>query len=154
MVVEVEAGVESEEILNKERIAIVKQMIVDNARKAEEYQRQLKGVYLIGNTDLRWYKIGIADDMDRRIASVQLGVPFAITFASKFPTANPRVVEYEAHHTFKLHRLRGEWFAFDIRQLSQVTKFLQDMVADKATESFPTIGAFQKMFKELEGRTL
>lgn len=57
-------------------------------------------------------KIGKANDVDKRIASMQTGSPYEIEFihSSEVPLECAHDVEREAHSALSEYRFRGEWF--------------------------------------------
>lgn len=67
------------------------------------------------------FKIGIANDIKSRLASLQTGNPFDLTVMACFGYENAEVVEKAIHQKFDASRLRGEWFSLDN---DEITKFL------------------------------
>ncbi len=69
-------------------------------------------IYLVGNTELSWYKIGVTGNLLYRVKAIQNTLPFSVSLiahAESSPTM-ARVVEQETHTRFWKHHLRGEWF--------------------------------------------
>lgn len=82
-------------------------------------------VYLLKCNE--FYKIGIATDVQTRLASLQTGNPFRIdvVVSYEFPTAN--AVEAALHQKFKAKQKNLEWFGLtenDIAELRQVCVLL------------------------------
>ena len=68
-------------------------------------------VYLIGNTQLNYYKIGIAWDIVRRMADFSLPFEIELLAYITLPTATKaRDIEQGLHAHFSANHLRGEWF--------------------------------------------
>lgn len=68
-------------------------------------------VYIIGIED-NPVKVGIADDVDKRLAGLQIGCPeeLILHHAVKVPEAIAKDVEAAAHKELRAHHRRGEWF--------------------------------------------
>jgi hypothetical protein len=70
-------------------------------------------VYLVGNAELHWYKIGISQSIARRIRNIQTGIPFALTVKHTWNCGAMAYMEGKLLEQFAEHRLYGEWFRFD-----------------------------------------
>lgn len=55
-------------------------------------------------------KIGLADNPEQRLSSLQVGNPRPLTLLATFQTWEPRKDEAQIHARFAEHRIRGEWF--------------------------------------------
>ena len=69
-------------------------------------------VYLFGNMELRWFKIGFSRrEVRERLEEVQSGVPFELKLLGhwKSPYHAP-TIEKIAHEKFWSKHIRGEWF--------------------------------------------
>jgi excisionase family DNA binding protein len=66
-------------------------------------------VYFIQATVGGPIKIGLSQDVDLRLASLQLSSPFPLRLLATVPGGRRR--EYELHRQFAKHRLHGEWFS-------------------------------------------
>src|SRR5689334_10696760 len=66
-------------------------------------------VYLIYFGVDNYYKIGIAKDIDRRLASMTM-MPFEHTVEHLIKTDDTSVIESSFHEYFRNKRVRGEWF--------------------------------------------
>jgi hypothetical protein len=70
-------------------------------------------LYLIGNADYRWYKIGLSADPARRcVALDETKLPFQISVirTHKIKDQYALHVERRVHRFYSAQRLRGEWF--------------------------------------------
>lgn len=73
-------------------------------------------VYIITSDEFKQdgiYKIGITNNIERRLADMQTGCPFILYALRVFGTKNPLAVEVMLHSFFDKKRLRGEWFKLD-----------------------------------------
>ena len=77
-------------------------------------------LYLIECQNL--YKIGVAHDVVNRLATLQTGNPFQLRVVDCYEFANAEVVERGLHQKFSLIRKRGEWFALNQGDLSQLNE--------------------------------
>ena len=55
-------------------------------------------------------KIGIANDVGSRIASLQTGNPYKLELLDAYQFDNPMPVEQSLHQRFAQLRTNGEWF--------------------------------------------
>jgi hypothetical protein len=71
-------------------------------------------VYVIG-PDAGPFKIGVANDVDKRLAQIQVDRPdrLAVLHRQKVPSSRRYDVEKHAHAALNAVRVRGEWFATD-----------------------------------------
>jgi hypothetical protein len=68
-------------------------------------------VYLIGNTKLNWYKIGVTSKtVAERVRSIQNTLPFEVILFHSVPARLGEALEEDVHTRFCRHRVRGEWF--------------------------------------------
>src|SRR5687768_13972941 len=68
----------------------------------------MENLYLIKCNE--YYKIGIANDLQSRLASLQTGNPYRLMVIACFEFPNAAVVEKALHHKFAGVRKIGEWF--------------------------------------------
>jgi hypothetical protein len=74
-------------------------------RRKKDKDRYL---YLISGGGL--IKIGIADDVQKRIKTLNLASPVPLELVASFFVSNAMSVEGELHRHFSDKRVRGEWF--------------------------------------------
>lgn len=80
------------------------------------------GVYLVGNRELGWYKIGLSKNIRERLKTLRQMVPFKVKKISSWSyVADVALLEQYLHRQFHKQRLQGEWF-----QLSQEDVFRCD----------------------------
>lgn len=74
-------------------------------------------VYLVAALETRMVKIGITNDLKKRLHSMQSGSPCDLVMLAHFPGS--REDEQELHHRFRELRSHGEWFrdTKEIREL-------------------------------------
>lgn len=74
-----------------------------------------QSVYLVGNTEAGYIKIGISKKPHERIDNLQTAFPFDLEIYSiSAPVNNARFHESYLHHLFERYHIRGEWFKADI----------------------------------------
>ena len=64
-----------------------------------------------------FHKIGVAIDVESRIAQLSTGNPFPLFLDSFYKYENAEFVERAIHQRFSLRRVRGEWFKLDADDL-------------------------------------
>jgi len=88
-------------------------------------------VYFIFNEDSGLYKIGITGDFKRRLGQLrtQSGCTLYVLYCakpSKYCAWSSKAVEKRAHAFFKKHRIVGEWFRFNDKQVCACMRLLED----------------------------
>lgn len=78
----------------------------------------MRYVYLIQCNE--FYKIGIASDMARRLAELQIGNPYPLKVVAYFRFDNPGAIESRLHLRFHRNAHGGEWFKFDETEAKKV----------------------------------
>lgn len=84
-------------------------------------------VYVIGNMDFGWVKIGFTGDVPKRFNTLQVGVPFKLQRLASWKVANiGEAVRLErlAHDRVEKHRIRGEWYGMTIAQIVDLAEYL------------------------------
>jgi excisionase family DNA binding protein len=82
-------------------------------------------VYLI--VCMKVYKIGLASNVAKRIASIQTSCPGPIELVHTIPTNDAHRAEGFLHRLFKMRRSHGEWFKLtptDVRFICQCQALL------------------------------
>jgi len=70
-----------------------------------------------------FYKIGVASDIEARLAQLSTGNPFPLTVETIYKFENSDPVERAIHQRYKEQRKRGEWFELsydDLRNIHMV----------------------------------
>jgi hypothetical protein len=70
------------------------------------------------------YKIGITNDIDFRLKSMQTGCPFKLIVFRAYTVENPPALEQALHLFFTKKRLRGEWFRLTDIDLAYIDEAL------------------------------
>lgn len=94
---------------------------LQHLRKIVAAGRPARWVYVIQCGE--FIKIGIADDVQRRIGDLQVGNPMKLTLLRKFKAWDAARMERELHEKLGSHHERGEWF-----RLSDVVKAWVDSI--------------------------
>lgn len=69
-----------------------------------------KYVYLFAAIDAEYFKIGISNDWQCRLSSIQEGMPFELVSVLAIMCENPREIESAILAQFTEDSSRGEWF--------------------------------------------
>jgi hypothetical protein len=86
-------------------------------------------VYLLMAADR--YKIGITDDLTRRVAQLNGGQsPFPIEEFYHVRTSGFRDLERILHERYARDRIHGEWFSFTLGTAHEIVSFMDDWVKD------------------------
>lgn len=67
-------------------------------------------VYLMGNTNLGYYKIGLSSNVDRRLTQISPKTPFQVEILHSIPVEDMRYAEGFLHRRFASVHTNGEWF--------------------------------------------
>ena len=79
-------------------------------------------LYLIKAKGTNFYKIGVATDKTRRLATLQNGSPLELTYVVTKITEKARDLEQSLHAELKAYNVRGEWFELNPSLLKTVIK--------------------------------
>lgn len=109
----VEVQVVQEPIQEIKQEAIVEvqfKEVVPNAASTHVYVIRMTCEGMEGMDNI--HKIGITNDIDKRLATLQTANPFDLRVVKCVPVKNPRAIEKALHLTFSAQRTRsgGEWF--------------------------------------------
>lgn len=87
--------------------------------------KKMQLLYLLQSGDL--YKIGISNDINNRIKSLQTGSGYEVKCIAYYKTKEPaRTVENKLHKLFDKYRKKGEWFDFEGRFTLELFETLCD----------------------------
>lgn len=81
----------------------------------------IMGLYIIGNNSQKICKIGVSDNPQKRLKSIQTGCPYKVNILSHYPELGYDT-EKDLHKRFKKYRMQGEWF----RIKGEVEKLIHD----------------------------
>lgn len=97
-----------------------------------------KYVYLISDSKSYTYKIGISNNPEKRIKSLQTGNDKTLKIVCKVLCENYSNVETALHNKYNFLRVSGEWFELNDKD---VLNFEQD--CKKIDENFKIIKSFK-----------
>jgi excisionase family DNA binding protein len=104
-----------------------------------------KCVYFIGGTDGP-IKIGISDDVDKRIVQLQTGSAWKLRVMARI--IGDRELEQHYHTKFALYRMEGEWFARAQPIINEITRLNIDGTSGKALVLDGGIGVVDKVVEK------
>ena len=81
---------------------------------------EMQNLYLIKCR--QYYKIGVANDIESRLAQLSTGNPFPLEVELYYVFENAEVVERAVHQKFKAKRERGEWFSLSAEDKNELHK--------------------------------
>jgi len=103
--------------------------------KFEKYMREDEApryLYLIKCEDSNYYKIGITNDLNKRLETHQTGCPYKLKIiyyvepdVCDFSGKEITCLERFLHKNYQHLLVRGEWFKFDYSHLSDIVFFLE-----------------------------
>lgn len=74
------------------------------------------------------YKIGVTDNIKRRISDMQTGCPYKLYAERVFPVDQPLFVERMLHAFFYKKRMAGEWFRLSGEDIQYIENAVFDAV--------------------------
>lgn len=74
-----------------------------------------------------FFKIGIANDVLRRLESLATGNPFELRLVAIYGYENAQIVEAALHQRFSAQRVRGEWFKLNDDDLNNFHMLCQGL---------------------------
>lgn len=80
-------------------------------------------VYVILNPELEHYKVGVSQDVSKRLAELQTGSSVALEVLMSIETSDPYSLEKELHARFAGKRLSGEWFKLTEQDLNVIAMY-------------------------------
>jgi len=98
-------------------------------------------VYLINCQ--QFYKIGIANDVQSRLAQLATGNPFDLEVLAIFGFANASPVETALHQRFANTRKHGEWFSLSENDIQDFLKICRLLGGDE--NRLPTLASDQEI---------
>ena len=79
----------------------------------------------------QYYKIGIANDVQSRLAQLSTGNPFELEVLAVYGFKNANAVEVAIHQRYSGSRKRGEWFFLDDHDLVDFEQICQLLGGEK-----------------------
>jgi hypothetical protein len=73
----------------------------------------MEGVYIVGNPEYCWYKIGMSQSIEHRFAEISAIASCPLKISAQWPWQRKfcRQLELHLHDLFAPKRIEGEWFA-------------------------------------------
>ncbi len=72
-----------------------------------------------------YYKIGITNNVEQRVAQLQVGNPLLLLLEYVRPIQNPAKIEKTLHKALNKYHVRGEWFSFTEEEIISVVKLIE-----------------------------
>lgn len=69
---------------------------------------------------LDFHKIGIANDVESRLAQLSTGNPYPLEVVVVYAFDNAEIVERSIHQRYRENKQRGEWFSLDYEALKNI----------------------------------
>ena len=79
-------------------------------------------VYLINQDDSKMYKIGITNNVKRRLSGIQTANPNPLTLIHSGRVNNAKELEKQLHQHFKKQKINREWFNLDSPDVKYVIR--------------------------------
>ena len=116
-------------------------------------------LYIIKCND--FYKIGIANDVEARLAQLSTGNPYTLEVVVVYDFENAEVVERAIHQKYKNLRQRGEWFSLSYNDLSDIHKicfmlgasaheYTGESLTEETIEDAEDSGSFQPTIEDVK----
>ncbi len=109
------------------------QKAMDNLKKLLESNDAPRYLYIVRCCSFNYYKIGITNNIEKRIETLQIGCPFELKFIvaveadmEDFLGREITYLEKFLHKNYKHLNLKGEWFEFSEKHISDICCFLAD----------------------------
>jgi ribosomal protein S25 len=106
-----------------------------------ENESAKKFVYLLECGD-KFYKIGVATSMNKRLGSIKVGNPFPIYIVTRNIVENAHKLEKEIHHRLKKRQVSGEWFKLEPAEVIEVCTLINSKTKQKKFYNGKTILSF------------
>jgi hypothetical protein len=93
----------------------------------------MEGIYLVGNREFGWYKIGMSQNVEERAETISDLVPFAVELLAAWPCQRKylRKLELHLHRTFAESKIKGEWFRLSTEDGNRIDATIQAWRAEK-----------------------
>src|SRR5271157_1983387 len=75
----------------------------------------------------QFLKIGVANDVEVRLAQLATGNPYPLHVVAAYGFENASAVETVLHQKFSHLRKFGEWFEFDAEGVKECIRLIQDL---------------------------
>jgi hypothetical protein len=113
-------------------------------------------LYIVSCVD--YTKIGITDNVTRRVSSLQTSNPYAVRLEASFKFDNAAVVERTLHERYSQFRVNREWFKLSTSQIAEIASLCKEWqkngepsLAEKVKRLFRSVKPAGRNFKETRG---
>lgn len=96
-----------------------------------------KLIYVLFIHELNICKIGISNNVEKRIKQLQTGCPYQISLVKKIKSSQPSKVEKVLHRIFSSNKidhaeynLVGEWFSIETERLLEIDVMCENIEKD------------------------
>lgn len=101
-------------------------------------------VYFL-RSGLGYCKIGRAQELNSRIRTLKIQLPFPVELFHNIPTSDPATLERHFHEKYQAKRANGEWFELDESDFDEIKRFTRSpSVSERAVKAFPFLTALHK----------
>ncbi|MBI1676088.1 GIY-YIG nuclease family protein [Shewanella sp. DW31] len=139
------------------------EMGMGNFEKFILYNKAPRYLYVVRCASSNFYKIGITNDLDKRLQTHQTGCPFELTLVlfsePELEDMYAREIVYLEkflHSNFKKFHVRGEWYELSYNHISDIIFFLEnDRGLEVITSEDDSLSVYEAKVDEivrLEGR--
>ena len=103
------------------------------------------GLYIIGNKHQRICKIGVSDNPQKRLRTIQTGCPYKVELLLYIKELSYDS-EKEYHKRYSKYRMQGEWFMIkgELRDLIYSCKEKPELIKPKNIKIIPEISDEEK----------
>jgi len=97
-----------------------------------------KYLYVIGNEFSNAVKIGVSNDPDARLESLQIGSPVRLRIMYAWSIIKPYIVEKKIHNILSSRRIHGEWFDLDYKGILDIYDYIYPYIVDSDCQAGDT----------------
>ena len=108
---------------------------VENARKSNSKRFPNGCLYIIGIEGTDYYKIGVSQNVDRRLRDLESSTPFTLNLLYCEYYLNVYDIESHMHQMLKDFYVKSEWFDIDIDVIISIISGLQNKKIDNINQS-------------------
>lgn len=121
-----------QKMINDPRLDSASRRIFKLYKKIYDLNQDIGHVYLIqlGDTDV--FKIGITNNINRRISQLQSKSPIPLNLIYQWTGHDYHAFESILHKTFEKKRVKGEWFKLTAGDLMKIHIMFSDSSHDNA----------------------
>ncbi|KKM98532.1 hypothetical protein LCGC14_1156890 [marine sediment metagenome] len=81
-------------------------------------------VYIMRCKDMPYYKLGQAEDVEKRLSAVQCGCPFKLEVVFWAQVGSPNKIETALHKKYQYQRMQGEWYLLPRKDYYEIVEHL------------------------------